>query len=90
MAKDFTINGQNTQAAHMVQPKLSDGKLQICDKCKSPRFEEQFLLIKISKLLTGQSKDALTPIPVIVCASCGEIYKDSLPTDVQTMLNKDN
>ena len=46
--------------------------------CESTVFEQAFYIRKASKLLTGDIKDKIIPIPIFKCATCGyvnEIFK---------------
>lgn len=52
-----------------------------CEKCDNATFEEVLKLRKLSKLVTGQSKDTLVPIPMFACKKCGNINKEFDVTD---------
>lgn len=47
-----------------------------CEACDNDTFEEVIKIKKISKLLTGQPKDSVVPIPMFACKKCGNINKD--------------
>jgi len=44
-----------------------------CEKCDHDTFEEVLKLRKLSKIVTGQAKDTLVPVPVFACKKCGHI-----------------
>lgn len=44
-----------------------------CEKCNNTVFEEKLMIKKVSKILTGSPQDGIIPIPILVCASCGNI-----------------
>lgn len=50
-----------------------------CDKCSGQVFQEGLMLRKASKFLTGTAQDALIPLPVFSCSSCGHVNEDFLP-----------
>jgi uncharacterized Zn finger protein len=57
-----------------------------CDKCGGVVFQEGLMLRKASKFLTGTTQDALIPLPVFSCASCGHVNQEFLPEQLK---NKD-
>ena len=54
-----------------------------CDKCGSEVFREGVLLRKASRLLTGTAQDALIPIQVFACNSCGNVNEEFLPLQMR-------
>jgi uncharacterized Zn finger protein len=54
-----------------------------CHKCGSQVFQEGVLLRKASRLLTGTAQDALIPIQVFACMSCGNVNEDFLPLQMR-------
>ena len=54
-----------------------------CDKCGSQVFQEGVLLRKASRLLTGTAQDALIPIQVFACMSCGSVNEEFLPIQMR-------
>jgi uncharacterized Zn finger protein len=53
-----------------------------CEECEHDTFEEVLKLRKLSKLMTGQPKDTLVPVPMFACKKCGHINKEF---DIDTM-----
>jgi len=47
-----------------------------CEKCENNTFEEILKLRKLSKILTGQPKDTLVPVPMFSCKECGHVNKE--------------
>ena len=47
-----------------------------CESCQHDTFEEVLKLRKLSKLVTGQTKDTLVPVPMFACKKCGHINKE--------------
>lgn len=54
-----------------------------CDKCGGQVFQEGVLLRKASRLLTGTAQDALIPIQVFACNSCGYVNEEFLPMQMR-------
>lgn len=46
-----------------------------CESCNELNFLQVVRLKRISGLATGTGKDALIPVPVYACASCGHVNK---------------
>lgn len=60
--------------------KLSDGKQLVCE-CGGTAFLEAHMFYRFSKLLTGETKDTVMPVPTFVCAKCGKVPDEFLPKD---------
>ena len=56
----------------------------VCEKCEGQTFTSALMLRKASKFLTGTAQDALVPIEVFACVSCGHVNTDFLPKELQT------
>lgn len=59
----------------------------VCDNCDNNVFIESILLRKASRFMTGTAQDAIIPIPVFSCTSCGSVNKEFLPIALK---NQDN
>jgi uncharacterized Zn finger protein len=59
-----------------------------CDKCGGVVFQEGLMLRKASKFLTGTTQDALIPLPVFSCASCGHVNEEFLPEPLKALNNE--
>ena len=56
---------------------LRDHGTQIkCVKCSGETFTEVLYLFKVSRMLTGEAKDSMVPVPTFACASCGHINRE--------------
>lgn len=66
---------ENLSATEM----LSNTKPIVCENCGNDVFVEGVKLRKVSRLLTGDTKDAVLPIPVFVCSKCYHVNKEFLP-----------
>ena len=51
----------------------------ICEECNNEFFEEVLILRKVSKLITGNGKDEIQPVPVLRCANCRHVNSEFLP-----------
>lgn len=58
---------------------LSNTKPVVCEECGNDVFVEGTKLRKVSRLLTGDTKDGVLPIPVFVCSKCGHVNKEFMP-----------
>ena len=67
-----TQNGQQ-QGPPLTSAHLKDAEDIICEECECNIFEEKIMLKKVSKFITGNDRDSISPIPVIVCAKCNNI-----------------
>ena len=50
-----------------------------CKKCGGEIFVQGFGFRKISKLLSGKSKDEVLPVELFLCGDCGEVLNELLP-----------
>lgn len=66
-------NGGQQQQAGIPAAMLKDADDVKCEKCEGLVFEEKMIIKKVSKFMTGSDRDTVTPVPVIVCASCNNI-----------------
>jgi|LauGreDrversion4_2_1035121.scaffolds.fasta_scaffold567954_2 hypothetical protein len=51
----------------------------MCDECGEQTFMEVTYLRKVSKFLTGSTKDSLLPIPTFACVGCGHVNEEFIP-----------
>jgi hypothetical protein len=42
--------------------------------------------LKLSKIATGQAKDAIIPVELYLCGDCGEINADLLPDELKPII----
>jgi len=66
-----------------VNISLADGKQVTCAKCGGKYFMEMSMFYRFSALLTGQPKDSLMPIPVMMCGQCSTPLEDLLPNELK-------
>lgn len=54
-----------------------------CENCGNNIFIEGVILRKVSRILMGDTKDGILPIPVFACSKCGHVNKEFLPKDLE-------
>ena len=59
-----------------------------CEKCGHNVFQEGLMLRKASKFLTGTAQDALIPLPVFSCSSCGHVNEEFLPEPLKNKVEE--
>lgn len=60
-----------------------------CSECGGIFFDQTTLLRRISRFLTGEPQDTVSPVPVLVCRDCNSPLKEFFPagmTDVEEKL----
>ena len=58
---------------------LSNTTPIVCEECGNQVFTEGTMLRRVSRILLGDSKDGVLPIPVFACSKCGHVNKEFLP-----------
>ena len=61
----------------------------VCEECSQSLFTEGVILRRASKFLTGTKQDAIIPIPVFMCAKCGNVNEEFLPKELVSKLAKE-
>lgn len=62
-----------------MNPDLSKSESVKCSKCECEYFIEAMMVRKISKFISGDSKDQVYPFPVLRCADCGHVEDQFKP-----------
>ncbi len=73
----------NNQQQHQVKLDLTKSTPVKCTECGDDTFVSGFKFRKISKLITGTPQDAIIPIEVFLCGSCGAIVNELLPNELK-------
>ena len=73
----------NNQQQHQVKIDLSKSTPIVCSACGDDIFVNGFKFRKISKLITGTPQDAVIPIEVFLCGSCGAVNEELLPNELK-------
>ena len=48
----------------------------VCEACQNDTFTQVLYLRKVSKFITGDTKDGLYPVPSFACNKCGHINEE--------------
>jgi hypothetical protein len=62
-----------------VNIKPTDMQPIVCNECDGMYFRQVMAINKVSKLLTGNDKDTMVPVPVFRCDDCGSIPPEFQP-----------
>jgi hypothetical protein len=62
-----------------VNIKPTDMQPIVCNECDGMYFRQVMAINKVSKLLTGNDKDTMVPVPVFRCDDCGCIPPEFQP-----------
>ena len=67
---------------------LKQAKEMVCtnDECEGTVFIQGTKFLRVSRLVTGQSKDAIIPVELYLCGDCGEINTDLLPDELKPVI----
>lgn len=82
-----TIIGADGRPAPSLEPKidLTKSTAVTCQSCGDQVFSSATIFRKISKIITGTPKDAMIPIEVFVCMSCGTLVEELLPPELKEL-----
>lgn len=47
-----------------------------CTECGNETFSEVLYLFKVSRMLTGEAKDSMVPVPTFSCSECGHVNSE--------------
>jgi len=54
-----------------------------CEKCQNSGFRQSMMLKKLSALLSPNGQEAIIPVMVFACDSCGHINKEFRDADIR-------
>ena len=83
MAKIVGINGGNTPPPQQPKIDLSQATEMKCQECEGTVFIPGTKFLKLSRIATGQPKDAIIPVELYLCGDCGEIVEELLPEQLK-------
>ena len=61
---------------------LSKANIMKCEECGNSTFEQTIMLHKFSALVSPNGQEAIIPIGVFACESCGHINKEFVDGDI--------
>ena len=62
---------------------LTHAKTLSCEKCEGVGFRQTLMLKKLSPLVSPNGKEAIIPVGVFACDSCGHVNKEFAEADIQ-------
>lgn len=75
------MQNQNKPTQQRVNIDLSQSEGLTCADCGSEQFKMEYLIRKVSALLSPTGEEMLVPIQVFSCSKCGIIPEDFLPSN---------
>ena len=63
---------------------LTHAKDIICEKCQSKGFRQSMMLKKLSPLVSPNGQEAIIPVMVFACDSCGHINQEFQEADIKS------
>jgi hypothetical protein len=75
------MNQQNKPIQQKVNIDLSQADAMKCAECGCERFQMQYLIRKVSALLSPTGDEVIIPVQIFSCANCGIIPEDFLPSN---------
>lgn len=76
-------NGEVTNKSDANPLDLSKSTEVKCENCGDVVFQTATTFRRISKVITGTKEDAIIPVEIFVCASCGEIIQELVPPELK-------
>ena len=62
---------------------LTHAKDITCEKCGGVGFRQTMMLKKLSPLVSPNGQEAIIPVGVFACESCGHVNKEFAEADIQ-------
>ena len=62
---------------------LTHAKTLQCEKCEGVGFRQTLMLKKLSPLVSPNGQEAIIPVGVFACDSCGHVNKEFAEADIQ-------
>jgi hypothetical protein len=82
----------NAQGLKVTPQDIINSKNVVCQKCDtdgkfSDKFQNVFIIKKVSALMSPNGKELHVPIPVFACAECGHVNSEFMPDSMQSPLD---
>ena len=85
MAMIKNINGGDGSGAPTLDNvDLSQAQTMQCEKCEGKGFKQTLMLKRLSALLSPSGQEAIIPVGVFACESCGHINKEFADADIKS------
>tara|TARA_B110000285_G_scaffold234412_1_gene311278 strand:+ start:2260 stop:2481 length:222 start_codon:yes stop_codon:yes gene_type:complete len=52
-------------------------------ECGNDKFDQTFLMRKLSALMSGNGQPALVPVPIFACSKCDIALAETIPPDLK-------
>ena len=62
---------------------LTHAKTLECDECGCKGFKQTLMLKKLSPLVSPNGQEAIVPVGVFACDSCGHVNKEFQEADIK-------
>ena len=62
---------------------LTHAKNITCEKCEGVGFRQTMMLKKLSALMSPSGQEAIVPVGVFACDSCGHVNKEFAEADIK-------
>lgn len=62
---------------------LTHAKTLECEKCQCVGFKQTMMLKKLSPLVSPNGQEAIIPVGVFACESCGHVNKEFAEADIK-------
>ena len=66
----------NNDGVSMQNVDLTHATTMECEKCKCKAFKQTLMLKKLSPLVSPNGQEAIVPVTVFCCESCGHINSE--------------
>ena len=77
------IKGNDGGVSTLDNIDLTHAKTLECEKCGGVGFRQTLMLKKLSPLVSPNGKEAIIPVGVFACDSCGHVNKEFAEADIQ-------
>ena len=77
------IKGNQGGVPTMDNIDLTHAKTLECEKCQGVGFKQTMMLKKLSPLVSPNGQEAIVPVGVFACESCGHVNKEFQEADIK-------
>ena len=77
------VKGQQGGATTLDNIDLTHAKTLRCEKCEGVGFKQTMMLKKLSPLMSPNGQEAIVPVGVFACESCGHVNKEFAEADTK-------
>ena len=77
------VKGQQGGATTLDNIDLTHATTLECEKCQCKGFKQTLMLKKLSALVSPNGQEAIIPVGVFACESCGNINKEFQDADIK-------